>query len=270
MSVLTGLVAVKGLANIAASDARWDAVLNLLRERASRDVEDMTGRQFTKAERTEFFPSYEQSWGDPTPQWLFPNAPPIDTAQATTLVWAPYDDHANNGATLVQDSDWRFEVANDGTTVGIRVQRFSSFPANFPLPAGGGDILRDSPTGFQLTYTGGYTGSGGAADPPAGENRDPYVDGESDVVAVPSALSGVVTQKVAADFQYLMQQRGRLAQGAGRGDAEVTVAILQTGAVLPWNALQRQVVMQFARKDVSWARPGAQLPRTSRTMGVQG
>lgn len=262
---LVGLAAIKRLANVSETDARWDDVLNLLRDRVGSDVEDITGRQFPKQTRTEFFQSYPQEWGDPTPQWIFPNAFPIDEAASIALTWAPFDDHDTNGTDLEKDKDWRFERDHAGRAVGIRVQRFSSFPQNFPLPLRGGSILRDSPTGFRLTYDGGFDLSAAAPTPGAGENVDCFLAGEAEVVqfdAADAPLADLAAQKAAADFQYLREQRAlfqRVSQ-ATRGEAMILRSLLDTGAVLPWNPLQRQVILSHARKDLAWVRPGAATP----------
>ena len=105
MSTLVGLSLCKDLANVPRHDARYDTLLNAIRERISRDVEDITGRQFATMERTEYHQSYQQVFGDPTPQWVFVDAPPIDTGQTLTLTWAAFDDHATNGQDLTLGED---------------------------------------------------------------------------------------------------------------------------------------------------------------------
>lgn len=252
MSTLVGLQRVKAHANLPAADAQFDTILNLLREKASREVEHMTGRAFAKLERTEYFESYEQIFGDPSPQYLFPNAAPIDTGETTTLIWAPYDDHADNGTPLVEGEDWRFQTDRDGAAIGLRIQRFSTFPTRFPLPAGATAVLGYSPTGFQLTYTGGYDVSAVPAAPPAGQNPDPCAVGEGDVVAVPDGLASIVALKVAGDFKHLR----KITRGNGQ-DVDAMLTTLQTvGAIPPWTDAQLASVRLYNREDHQWIGSG--------------
>lgn len=257
MSTLVGRALCKDHANISQTDAQFDAILDSLRETVSRQAEDITGRHFASGVRTEYHNSFTQNFGDPTPQWLFVEAPPIDTGQTMTLVWAPFDDHTNNGTTLVQNEDWRLETRIDGTAVGLRIQRFKSVPNTFPLPAGVSFLLGDSPTGFQFTYTGGYAVSAVAGAPPAGKVRDPFTDGEGDVVAVPAGLQAILAAKVAENWKYVeMATRTNTdAKSAfSRGDAGVLRLILDRGLSLGWTDVQKVLLAPYARGDRSWIR----------------
>ena len=252
MSYLVGRIAVKDAANVARADTRWDSVLDLMRELVSRQVEEICGRVFDKVERTALHPSYTQYWGDPTAQYLIVDAPPIDSAQTVTLIWAPYDDHATNGTPLYTPDDWKYELDKQGERYAIRVQRFSTVPVNLPI-APGTTILGDSPTGFQLTYTGGYTVS-------AASSSDPIEIGEENVVAVPNPLASLLAQKIADDLTYFRAQRK---QGVTDPQAIVTQAqqaggfgvVVSTGFIRPWSEAQLAYLKMYARKDMNWIGP---------------
>lgn len=241
MAVLVGRSAVKDIANVPSADTRWDPVIDALRERATRDVEEATGRAFAEAEYVEFHPSYNQVFGDPTPQWVIVKAPPIQSV--AELVFAPFDDHDDNGTPLVQGQDWQFEENRHGEKWALRVQRFSSVPTTLPLPAGFTSILQESPTGFRVTYTGGYAASATTVDP------DPLDEGEEGVIGAPSALQHLVALKVADDLLWIQANR--------RQDPEQLSTILQAGGLLrPWSADQAEALRSWTRRDLDWARPG--------------
>ena len=253
MSYLVGRLAVKDAANISRADTRWDSVLDLMRELVSRQVEEITGRVFAKVERTELHPSYSQYFGDPSPQYVIFNAPPIDTGETVTLLWAPYDDHASNGTPLTTPEDWHYETDKQGEIWALRVQRFTSYSHYIPIPPGGYGTLGDSPTGFQLTYMGGYTVS-------TGSSTDPVEIGEEDVVAVPNPLASLLSQKIADDFTYFRAQR---MQGVADPSAIVTQmqqaggfgVVVSTGFIRPWSEAQLAYLKMYARKDMNWIGP---------------
>lgn len=254
MSTLVGRQAIKDFANINRADTRWDDLLDLAREDVSRQVEEITARTFDKRERTELHPSYHQMFGDPAPQYVIVDAPPIDTALTVTLIWAPFDDHTNNGTPLTTPEDWKFETDKQGDAWAIRVQRFTSLPQNLPLPQGAIGVLGDSPTGFQVTYTGGYAVS--AVIP----SSDPIDAGEQDVVQVPTSLASLLAQKIADDFRFFVAGRRLgatdpdkiLEAGQQAGGFGATVS---PGIVRPWTDAQIARLLTFGRKDLTWAGP---------------
>lgn len=254
MSTLVGRAAVKRAANVALADTRWDEIIDLMRDLVSRQVEEITGRVFDKVERTELYPSYTQYFGDPQPQYVIVNCPPIDSGETVTLLWAPFDDHDTNGTALTTPDDWKYETDKYGEIWALRVQRFTSLPQNLPIPPGAYGTLGDSPTGFQTTYTGGYTVSD------LGSPTDPVEIGEDQVVAVPVGLASLVTQKIADDFNYFKAQR---LQGTTDPAAVVTQmqqaggfgTVVSTGFIRPWSEMQLANVKMFARKDMAWIGP---------------
>lgn len=253
MSTLVGRIAVKDAANIAWADTRWDSVIDMMRDLVSRQVEEITGRVFAKVERTELYPSYTQYFGDPSPQYIAVNAPPIDTGETVTLLWAPFDDHATNGVELTTPDDWHFETSAQGEVWALRVQRFTSFPQNLPIPPGAYGTLSDSPTGFQLTYTGGYTVS-------TGSSSDPVEIGEEDVVAVPAGLASLIAQKIADDFKFFRAQRNQETADPSKMVEQMQQAgafgtVVSTGFIRPWSEAQLAYLRMFARKDMSWIGP---------------
>lgn len=229
MALLIGRGIVKRHANVNAADTQYDALIDAIRQLVSEQVEEVTGRRFEKAARTEFFRSYDQSYGDPEPQWIFPSAWPIAQSPAPTLTWAPYDDHDANGTDLELGTDWQF-VLDDRTPAaayGIRVQRLASFPLTIPIPAGAGTIFTHSATGFRLQYEGGYDSSGDPDDP-----NDPCDVGEANVVQVPSGLQALLAQKAATDLLRTLAVRGaslRDLASAGRNREG-----MHLGLVSPW------------------------------------
>lgn len=216
MSTLVGRIAIKDLANIARSDTRYDSVLDDMREHASRQIEEITARQFDKIARTELHPSYQQSFGDPSAQYIVVNAPPIDQAVVPVLTWAPYDDHDTNGTPLTNPEDWRYELDARGDAYGLRVQRLTSVPANLPIPPGAIGLLGDSPTGFQVTYTGGFTVSVGTAVAASG-----YVFFNS----VPTATDTLVLDNIHFEFTAgASSSSGSLPPGSHGNPILVTIA----------------------------------------------
>ncbi len=264
MTKLVGQSLVKNFANVATADTRWDHIFDAQIQQASAEVEHLTARQFLKVERTELHLSYEQVWGDRTPQWVVVTAPPIDTGETTTLVWAPFDDHDTNGTTLTFEQDWRFEMTA-GEAVGLRIQRFSSWPETLPIPAGSFSMLQYSPTGFQVTYTGGYAASAAASVISGQPGRfDPYDVGEAEVVAVPAGLQGVIAAKIGEDFKFLQATRaistpeqGEIAARivAGGGSRGITGESVGGGLLLrPWTPQQVTALDPYKAATQSWIR----------------
>jgi hypothetical protein len=265
MAKLVGRSLVKNLANVATADTRWDAVFDAMIEEAGAQVEDVTGRIFEYGARVEYHRSHEQVWGDRTPQWVIVQAPPIDVGETVTLVWAPFDDHDDNGTTLELDVDYRYETNAAGDVIGFRIQRFSSWPETLPVPAGTFSLVQQSPTGWRASYTGGYAASAAASAIAGQPGRfDPYDVGEAEVVAVPSGLQFVIAAKIAEDFLFLrstrmattVQEAQLLAQlVAGGGQRGLTAEAVGGGFLLrPWTPQQRAALDPWKLASQSWIR----------------
>jgi len=138
---LTERSRVKDILGIALADLVNDTTINGMIDQASREVEQICRRTFTKGPRREYYQSYEQNPFDPDPQYLWLDGP-IDPDEGMTIVWAAYDRHDDNGITLTPppalgnvqltvNADYRVDL--DKSLVIIRSSTGSV--ANMPIPA---------------------------------------------------------------------------------------------------------------------------------------
>lgn len=213
-SRLTERAKVKDLLGIARADTLQDELLSSMIEQASAEAEQICRRKFTKSARVEYYQSYDQLAYDPTPQYIWLDGP-IDTAETFSIVWAQYNRHADVGVALTAQD---YQLDQDkalvlvGSTTGVL--------SNLPLPAGYAlPSIGASPTGFQVTYTGGYP----LNSKPIGEPADPLDD--YGVTQVPESLKSIIARKVAEDWK-------------------------QAKSFIPWDDTQRQMLVPWKKKDI--------------------
>lgn len=180
---------VKNLLGIALADTMLNAEIDNVLDFHCQMVEEITDRVFNEVERTEYHQSYEQSWADPEPQIIFLKAAPIDTGETFTIVYAPYEQHATQGTTLVLNDDYWISDETKGI---IHILKASGNITTNPYIALGSPSIAYAPRGFQITYTGGYADS-------AGSNTDPLHD--YGIPTIPVALKQLIAGKAARDFK---------------------------------------------------------------------
>lgn len=210
---LTERALVKDLLQIARADTLLDPILMGMIETTSKEAERLCRRKFAKSERTEFYKSYDQDFADPTPQYIWLDAP-VDTAEDLVINWAMFNQHATAG-TLLNPEDYTLD-AEEGLILvhGMTGLSNQAVPNTLGRP-----IYQYSPTGFRVTYTGGYA----LNTKPVGEPDDPLDD--YGVVQVPDALKYVIARKVADDYEA--SQRAK-----------------------PWDEIQRQGLKPWMKKDI--------------------
>jgi hypothetical protein len=198
---LTERARVKRLLKVAEADTINDELYDALIDQVSTEAEQICRRHFTyNPNRVEYYQSYEQNPFDPDPQYLWLDGP-IDPDVQMVIVWAAYDQHDANGITLnptpanpiypYQNEDYRIDY--DRSLVIIKSSTGSV--ANMPIPAGVGlPVYSYSPTGFRVSYAGGYR----VLEKPDSEPDDPLDDWG--VVLVPVGLRHIIAKKVAADL----------------------------------------------------------------------
>jgi len=145
---------VKKLMGVALADTRKDIQLDAFIEQASAQVELITRRRFLKQARTEFYQSYEMWWNDPDPLYIHLNAFPVDqSVNLVSIVYADQDRHTTQGITLDSTQDDFF--VNEETGV-IRVRGASGSLQTQTVVKTFRPLFHYAPTGFKVTYTGGY------------------------------------------------------------------------------------------------------------------
>lgn len=156
---LVSRAVVKDLANIARADTFQDLVLDHLIEQVSEDAASFLERDFSKQARVEFHQSYDQYWDDPTAQYIHLNAYPVDTLAPFELIWAAHEQHDTNPVALLESNQ---DYKLDPVTGVIRVRGASGLVSQLALSVSGGlPIIGYNPSGFRVTYTGGYPESTG-------------------------------------------------------------------------------------------------------------
>lgn len=181
---------VKDLLEIARADTLQDAVLDSMINDASDEAAEFCRRKFEKEARVEYFQSYDQTFFDPVPQFIWLDGP-IDLTAPFKIVFSSYGLHDTSGINLEDNNiDYKLDLKESLINV-YGISGTSSDPALIGLV--GGNFVY-SPTGFQVTYTGGYE----VTVKPDGEPDDPMDD--YGVVQVPRGLKMIVAQKVARDF----------------------------------------------------------------------
>lgn len=183
---------VKDYANIPRADTLLDPQIDAMIEQISRECEDICRRKFAYSQYTEYKLSYEQTFYDPDPQYIWTDAWPIDIKQPMRITWAPYSLHNTAGFDL-QPNDFSLAHADRG----LIVVSGATGLANGLLPGWTkGRIYAYAPRGFRITYSGGYV-----VNNPDGESLsvDPLDD--FGVVQVPRGLKMVLAMKVALDWR---------------------------------------------------------------------
>jgi len=184
---------VKDCIGMARADSIQDDVLNSMILQASEQVEQITRRTFTKGAHVEYHESYDQPPSDPDGQFLWIKAPPIDTVVSVTIVWSPNDDHDANGTALKAATDFRV----DGDTIFVKPIASGSLSGSAAIFALSSPHITWSPTGFKVTYTGGFAILNPTPVPdPTPDPLDDY-----DIVSVPQGLKDVIARKVATDWK---------------------------------------------------------------------
>lgn len=185
---LTERALVKDLLEIARADTLQDTILNNMIEQASEEAESACRRSFTKAARVEYYRSYEQMVYDLEAQYIWLDGP-VDTDEVFSIVYDPTNEHATAGLTL-ELTDYVLDAAKGLVTV----KGATGLSRNLAISVISGAVFLYSPTGFQVTYTGGYE----MTVKPDGEDDDPLDD--YGVTQVPNGLKMIIAQKVARDF----------------------------------------------------------------------
>jgi len=212
---------VKDLANISRADTAWDTQLNGLIELASENVERITRRKFDKKQRIEFYQSYEQGPVDPTPQYVYTDALPIDSTATLTIFWDPYNKHDDSGIELLL-SKGDFEIIDEEGL--LRIHTASGLINQLPPTRWGIPIFSYNPIGFKITYTGGYV----TTTKPTAEPVDPLDD--YGVTQVSDGLKLVIAQKIAIDWL---------------GDSKTPGKMLK-----PWTEEQKSQLRPWMKKDI--------------------
>jgi len=201
---------VKDLIGIPRADTLWDERINDVIQQATSEVQEIIlDRALKYEQRVEYLQSYEQMPADPSPQYLWMRAWPIDTEEDLDIVYSPNDQHATNGLTLTVDTDYTV-VADKGLII-IKGAVFLT-----PDLWVGTRGIGYSPRGFQVTYYGGYQVNSEY------EEQDPLDD--FNVLEVPSGLASIVASKIADDW-------------------------LAKKVLLPWTDEQRRTLNTYRRKN---------------------
>jgi len=189
MTKLVERALVKDLLQIARADTFEDARIDSMIELLTEDVEHYCRRKFTKADRVEYYRSYDQMFNDPDPQYVWLDGP-VDTGSPFGIVWSPNMRHATAGVTL-QPEDYTLDAEQ-----GLLMISGASGLAQSLIPIGfGGRLYGYAAQGFQVAYTGGYAVTINPGIDPA----DPMDD--FGVTQVPSGLKYVLASKISEDFQ---------------------------------------------------------------------
>lgn len=178
MPKLTERQKVKKLLGIPFADLLHDATIDDMIAAVSEEVEEITRRKFSKAERTEYYVSYEQTSTEPDPQPLLVDAWPIDLNEPLTITWSLRGTHDEN-ATEIESGCQTIE--DEKGMIWVTCSDSGSIPY--------------AENGFKIIYTGGYE----VSVEPDVHTSDPTDD--FGVTEVPASLKAIVAQKVAADFK---------------------------------------------------------------------
>lgn len=212
MTKLTDRSLVKDMIGLGRADTLYDNILNGMIQQASDEAAEFCRRDFAKKARVEYFQSYEQLATDPTPQYIWLDGP-VDTEQPLVIVYAMYGDHANGSE--VTPENYILDAEQ-----GLIKVRGGAGSLLYQLPiASRGMLYGQDPTGFQVTYTGGYA----VSTPPNNHTPDPLDD--FDVAAVPAGLKSILALKISEDFK----------------DRKV---------LLPWTKEQKGSLKPYQKKDM--------------------
>jgi hypothetical protein len=193
VSKLTERALVKDILQIPRADQRQDPLLDSLIEAASAETERICNRKFAYRENiVETWPSFDQSFADPEPQFHIVDSFPMSTS-VPQIQWSPYDQRPNLVVYLSYDTG---DFAFNPETGLISIRYMGVAATNLPFV--GGIMFTYHPRGFQITYSGGYPTT---APPSPNDNPDPLDD--YGVTDVPVALKLIVAQKAAEDFRAL-------------------------------------------------------------------
>lgn len=214
---LTERSRVKDLLGVARADSLYDLVLSGLIELSSDEAQRFCRRKFSRAARVEYYRSYDQAAADPTPQYIWLDGP-VDTNETFGISWALGMQHSTNGQVLTAD---QYTLDAEEGLVTVKGNWGLANPLVI-YPYHWGSYGYD-PTGFRVTYTGGYTTTEnentGSPDP-----MDDY-----GVTLVPEGLRQIVAQKIAEDW------RGT------EGMPKISV---------PWTEEQKVRLKPWAKKDI--------------------
>lgn len=182
---------VKDFLGVNRADALLNPMIDGMIEQISDEVEGLLPRKFTKVERTEYHPSYDQNIADPMPQFIKLEAYPLDTALPITVHYSSCEDWDSEGFLLVADSDYRVASAEKGV---LTVRRASTILSEI-APIGGINLIyRMASRGFRVTYTGGYAITADSS-PLVADPLDDF-----GVVQVPMGLKTLLARKIAFDW----------------------------------------------------------------------